>query len=498
MHDYPFDTELVRFAFILGVIVAIVWYNRLHITTGSLIVPGYIGVFFLQPISIALTLLIAGLAFLIGYRVLPRFTTVYRRSRFFALVLFSVGAQILLLRLNVHSVIPGAGSPALIGIGYIVPALIAHDMGRQGVRNTITGALGAGMIVALAVLVMALLVPGLKLDGAPLNVPEFAFDLNFIPFAVLISALAAIALRHTYGLRAGGFVGGAYLALIFGDVFQMVAVAGLAVLTYVIVMRVLAPRLLLFGRRKFAAMLLVGSLLAWALATLTTQLFHLREPGFSALPMIGIVLAGLLANDIERVGLRRVTHGTVLAVLLVLPTILLAEELTGARRAGTAAPLAVAAVAMWVIVFGRYALTLASAGVARHQGAPSHASMDLRLARLRQFTPRGGEHAEIPGGIHAFGEARTAGYAERPTLRYADAQDGTLAVRPLALRTRPPAPRPWGPLSLGGRPPPTTDPRDGPRTHHDNGGSLQPYQTPRQAGAHTSPEIGHREPPGRG
>ena len=145
MHSYLFETELVRFAFILGVIISIFAYDRLHLTTGSVIVPGYIGVFILQPVTIASTFATALLVFAIVYHVLPRYTLIYGRSRFFALIPFSILFQIALLSISSEAEDLWQKTPFLAGIGYIVPALIAHDMGRQGVSDTIANVLGRGV-----------------------------------------------------------------------------------------------------------------------------------------------------------------------------------------------------------------------------------------------------------------------------------------------------------------------------------------------------------------
>ena len=49
MHDYLFDINTVRFAFIIGVLASVFIYERYHITSGSIVVPGYVAVFVLQP-----------------------------------------------------------------------------------------------------------------------------------------------------------------------------------------------------------------------------------------------------------------------------------------------------------------------------------------------------------------------------------------------------------------------------------------------------------------
>ena len=57
MHDYLFTTEVVRFAFMFGVAVSMLLYERRHLTTGSIVVPGYIATFIAMPFTIIATFL---------------------------------------------------------------------------------------------------------------------------------------------------------------------------------------------------------------------------------------------------------------------------------------------------------------------------------------------------------------------------------------------------------------------------------------------------------
>lgn len=354
MHGYLFDTEYVRIAFIFGVILSILVYDHWHITTGSLVVPGYVAVFILQPVTIGMTFANAFITYFIVYRLMTRYTLIYGRSKFFALVPFSVGLQILFLETSGEGPFLGDRQPFLVGIGYVIPALIAHDVGRQGARNTVIAVMGVGAAVAAPLLILSVLIPDIRLSGVPPIYASLGFDITWLPYAIAFSALASSALVHTYGFKAGGFVSAAYLSLIAGSAVQIAFVIVLALLTYVIVTHWLMRRLILFGRRKFAAMLVVGSVLSWLALLAGEQVMGIDDLPFSALPLAGIVLAGLLANDIERVGLIRVVQGTALAVLFTLHATLLLQELAGDRRADVIEPVALLALVTGVLIFGRY------------------------------------------------------------------------------------------------------------------------------------------------
>jgi poly-gamma-glutamate biosynthesis protein PgsC/CapC len=107
----------------------------------------------------------------------------------------------------------------------------------------------------------------------------------------------AIALLYTEltGLYPGGLIVPAFLAVSLDHpvrALTTVAVACLSLLLY----RLLARYLILFGKRRFVVMLLLGGLLS--------QFLALTLPKYLAAPVefqvIGFIIPGLLANNLER------------------------------------------------------------------------------------------------------------------------------------------------------------------------------------------------------
>src|SRR3954464_6590824 len=152
MHDYLFHTDVVRLAFLVGVVASIFLYERSHLTTGSIVVPGYIALFLAQPFVIAATFANALLSWWLVNRVLPPWFLLYGRTKFTVLALISISMQALMLKLSPSTrYLWESDISLLVGVGYVVPALIAHDMARQGVKKTIRAVLLAGVVVALPV-----------------------------------------------------------------------------------------------------------------------------------------------------------------------------------------------------------------------------------------------------------------------------------------------------------------------------------------------------------
>ena len=323
MHDYLFTTEVVRFAFMLGVAVSMLLYERRHLTTGSIVVPGYIATFIAMPFTILATFLNAFISYWLINKVLRKWFLLYGRTKFTVLASTSILIQTLMLKFSpVGSWLWEDDFKLLVGVGYVVPALIAHDMGRQGIKKTIKSVMLAGLIVA-APIGLALLVhlPGVN-DLAPLRGGfDSAVDVPWIPIAVLFSAAAAWGVARHMGLRSGGFMGAAFIAILLGDPWQVAVAACISAATYLLVKRLLMNSMILFGRRKFSAMLLVSASLSWSLLWLGTHIFAIgiqTHMDTGSLALTPLIVPGLLANDAQRTSPLRVLAGTALATTFVL------------------------------------------------------------------------------------------------------------------------------------------------------------------------------------
>ena len=184
-----------------GVAVSMLLYERRHLTTGSIVVPGYIATFIAMPFTILATFLNAFVSYWLINKVLRRWFLLYGRTKFTVLASTSILIQTLMLKFSpVGSWLWEKDFKLLVGVGYVVPALIAHDMGRQGIKKTIKSVMLAGLIVA-APIGLALLVhlPGVN-DLAPLRGGfDSAVDVGWIPIAVLFSAAAAWGVARTLG-----------------------------------------------------------------------------------------------------------------------------------------------------------------------------------------------------------------------------------------------------------------------------------------------------------
>jgi poly-gamma-glutamate biosynthesis protein PgsC/CapC len=112
---------------------------------------------------------------------------------------------------------------------------------------------------------------------------------------LLIGILMAVLYVEVFDIYPGGIIVPAYIALYLDQPLRVLAtilIALLSLLTY----RILSRFLILFGRRRFVTMILVGVL--WA------QLWFLLIPHLFTssieLRAIGWLIPGLLANNLEK------------------------------------------------------------------------------------------------------------------------------------------------------------------------------------------------------
>ena len=361
MHDYLFSSEIVRFAFVFGICVSMMLYERLHLTTGSIVVPGYIAVFLVYPMVVVATFVNALLSYAIMNHFLRKHFMLYGRTKFTLMALISISIQTVMLKLSPSGPwLWESNIPLFVGAGYVVPALIAHDMGRQGIKRTTKAVLLAGVIVSLPIaLALLLQLKGVN-DLAPLaGFGTMSIANRWIPTAVLLSALGSFGVAHNYNLKAGGFVGAAYVGMFMGDPYQVAVAFTIAIVTFLIVRYVLMNVLILFGRRKFSAMLLTSSMLSWTLLWVGPSFFSSRVTNhldLASMALTPLFVPGLLANDMDRTSPIRVLTGCGLAAAFVVPTTWWIQSLVEGTTLGL--PWILLSVATFVTIFWKSARQL--------------------------------------------------------------------------------------------------------------------------------------------
>jgi poly-gamma-glutamate biosynthesis protein PgsC/CapC len=112
---------------------------------------------------------------------------------------------------------------------------------------------------------------------------------------LLIGLVLALFWAELTDISPGGLIVPGYFALYLGQPLRVAATLAAALLTLA-VYRVLARRLILFGRRRFVLMVLVGAVLAQAWLVVSPGLF----PAPAALRAIGLIIPGILGSSLVR------------------------------------------------------------------------------------------------------------------------------------------------------------------------------------------------------
>ena len=118
----------------LGILGGLLLFEFLGYSPGGFVTPGYLALFIDQPFRIVGTILISIITYVI-ILLLSRIMIIYGRRRFAITILISLVLGWLWSLLLSEFPLT---SQELRVIGFIVPGLIANEMGRQGVAETVS------------------------------------------------------------------------------------------------------------------------------------------------------------------------------------------------------------------------------------------------------------------------------------------------------------------------------------------------------------------------
>lgn len=146
------ESTLIMQAIGLGLVVSLVFSETLGLAAGGMVVPGYIALMIHQPLRIIGTIIVALLTFFV-VRVLSNYMFIYGRRRTVLIILvgFLLGAA----SREFFVITPPGLTLEFQAIGYIIPGLIANWMERQGVVQTITMMLVAGVLVRMLLMIFS-------------------------------------------------------------------------------------------------------------------------------------------------------------------------------------------------------------------------------------------------------------------------------------------------------------------------------------------------------
>jgi poly-gamma-glutamate biosynthesis protein PgsC/CapC len=321
MHNYGIPTEVVRMVLALGVIISILVYERWRLTGGAAVVAGYLGIFIGRPLYIITTVVVAVLTYYIVQNVIARRVFLYGRRRLVVMVLVSMVLQFITGAIVYFS---GQNDPwlaGLYGVGFVLPGLISQDMERQGVKLTVLTVLGTSTLTFLLFRDFMAIKAYLPIYWNSIAFEDktilYSYHTSLLIPAVILSVIVSALLFDWTGIRSGGFLTAAYAALFVLKPLHLIFIAGTGILVYYFVTLFLMRRTPVFGRTKFAMMVLTGLVFTWALESLSGAVTNNVFIPFAGFSVISPMIAALIANDSERQGLSKTLLGVAICTIVV-------------------------------------------------------------------------------------------------------------------------------------------------------------------------------------
>jgi poly-gamma-glutamate biosynthesis protein PgsC/CapC len=150
---------MVEVAITLGLIFSLLSYEIFGLAAGGIVVPGYIALQLSHPERLLGILIVSLVTYLI-IKVLGKYTFLYgRRQMVLSLLIGSLLAIFSreFLHLNI-----GSETIELHAVGWVIPGLIAHWFGKQGVFKTIAALFISSVLVRLILIIIfnGALIPG--------------------------------------------------------------------------------------------------------------------------------------------------------------------------------------------------------------------------------------------------------------------------------------------------------------------------------------------------
>ena len=130
MYDYAFDINNAKIAVVIGLFITILFYERLKIAPGGMIVPGYIVLSINHPDQIIYTFFLAYFVYLLVNKILMKHMILYGRRRF-TITVFTGAIFVIITETIINSYIIFEPFFGFQLIGLIIPGLIANEFVRE-------------------------------------------------------------------------------------------------------------------------------------------------------------------------------------------------------------------------------------------------------------------------------------------------------------------------------------------------------------------------------
>ena len=129
---------------------------------------------------------------------------------------------------------------------------------------------------------------------------------------VALSVILSFLVTELTGLLTGGMVSAGYLAFYFSEPMRILSTFLLSALI-ALILRLSREFLILYGRRRFMLSILLSILFVYAME----KAYFILSPLSLDLRVIGYIIPGLIANDMEKQGIIRTSLALIIVTALV-------------------------------------------------------------------------------------------------------------------------------------------------------------------------------------
>lgn len=138
-------------------------------------------------------------------------------------------------------------------------------------------------------------------------------EASYFYLSLIIGLFISLLIEEIWGISAGGMIVPGYLSMVCDDLSQVILIFAISFIVFYIVNYILPRFIILFGRKKFVASLLVGV----TIKLILELLFPLLPFSILQFRGIGVITPSLIANSYAKQGMR-----------FTIPAVLVASYLT--------------------------------------------------------------------------------------------------------------------------------------------------------------------------
>ncbi len=126
-------------------------------------------------------------------------------------------------------------------------------------------------------------------------------EVTYFYVALVIGLFISLLCEEVFGITCGGLIVPGYVAMVCDDVINVLVIFAVSVLIYFIINHVLPHFVILFGKRRFVATIIVGVIIKLILELLFPALMP-----FSTVVLrgVGVITPALIANHCAKQGFR--------------------------------------------------------------------------------------------------------------------------------------------------------------------------------------------------